>query len=153
VKEFDELLLEISSMGEQDTLFCFLDGLCGWAKMELKRQGVQDLASAIVDAELLIEFKRNSSKGQGKKNGGSGKVGEIKTSPPRKTSPLRTMGKARRTTQLRSTHASYAMDLTGPSSVRRRESLPPRRRERSPPLSYLMPFRPRWRDDLAGACM
>jgi len=27
-------------MGEHDALFCFLDGLQGWAKMELKRLGV-----------------------------------------------------------------------------------------------------------------
>jgi len=29
VKKFQEPLLEIPSMGEQDALFCFLDGLCG----------------------------------------------------------------------------------------------------------------------------
>jgi len=47
VKEFQELLLEIPNTGEQDALFCFLDGLCGWSKMELERRRVQDLASAI----------------------------------------------------------------------------------------------------------
>ena len=40
VKEFQELLLEIPSMGEHDALFYFLDGPLGWAKMELKRHGV-----------------------------------------------------------------------------------------------------------------
>jgi len=35
--------------------------------MELERREVQDLASAIGAAESLIEFKRDSSKGQGKK--------------------------------------------------------------------------------------
>jgi len=29
IKEFQELLLEIPSMGEQEALFCFLDNLCG----------------------------------------------------------------------------------------------------------------------------
>lgn len=40
VKEFFELLLEIQDMGEKDALFCFLDGLIGWAKLELQRRGV-----------------------------------------------------------------------------------------------------------------
>ena len=34
-KEFSELLLEIPDMGEKDSLFSFMDGLAGWAKMEL----------------------------------------------------------------------------------------------------------------------
>jgi len=50
-------------MGEQDTLFYFLDGLCGWTKLELERRRVQDLAFAIVAAESLVEFKREYSKG------------------------------------------------------------------------------------------
>ena len=35
VKEFSELLLEIPDMGEKDSLFSFMNGLSGWAKMEL----------------------------------------------------------------------------------------------------------------------
>ena len=54
-------------MGEQDALFCFLDGLRGWAKMELERRGAQDLAFTIAAAETLIELKRDSSKGRSKK--------------------------------------------------------------------------------------
>jgi len=54
-------------MGEQDALFCFLDGLRGSARMELERRGVQDLSSAIAAAESLIELKRDSSKGRSKK--------------------------------------------------------------------------------------
>ena len=54
-------------MGEQDTLFCFLDSLRGWAKIELEKRGVQDLTSTIPVAESLIEFKRQSLKGWGKK--------------------------------------------------------------------------------------
>ena len=41
--------------------------------MELERRGMQGLASVIAAVESLIEFKRKSSKGQGKKTGGSGK--------------------------------------------------------------------------------
>lgn len=46
-------------MGEHGALFYFLDGIQGWAKMELKRPEVQAFASAIVATELLTEFKRN----------------------------------------------------------------------------------------------
>jgi len=63
VKEFQELLLEIPNMGEQDALFCFLDGIRGWGRMELERRGVQDLASVIAATESLIELKRDLWKG------------------------------------------------------------------------------------------
>jgi len=62
IKEFQELLLEIPNMGEQDTLFCFLNSLCGWATTDLERREVQDLAFAITVMETLIEFKRESLK-------------------------------------------------------------------------------------------
>ncbi|CAN1260507.1 Transposon Ty3-I Gag-Pol polyprotein [Linum perenne] len=58
VKEFSELLLEIPDFPDKEALFAFLDGLQPWAKMELQRRGVQDLASAMAVAESLIEFKR-----------------------------------------------------------------------------------------------
>ena len=45
-------------MEEYDALLCFLDGLQELHKMELRRLGVQDLASTIVVVESLIEFKR-----------------------------------------------------------------------------------------------
>jgi len=56
-----------SKHGRARCTFCFLDGLRGWAKIELKRHAVQDLASAVVTVESLIEFKRESSKLWGKK--------------------------------------------------------------------------------------
>jgi len=104
VKEFQELLLEIPSMREQDSLFCFLDGLCGWAKIELERRGVQDLASVIAAAESLMEFKRDSQKVQGKKVIGNGKGEETKTRLPRRTSLPRISGRARRLKHQRNTH-------------------------------------------------
>jgi len=55
--------LKIPSMGDQDTLFTFLNGLSGWAKTEIERHGVQDLASAIAATESHNEYKRCSSKG------------------------------------------------------------------------------------------
>ena len=56
VKEFSELLLEIPNIGE-DSLFSFMDGLAGWAKMELQRRGVQTLVQTMQVDESLIEFK------------------------------------------------------------------------------------------------
>jgi len=58
--------MEIPSIGEYNTLFYFIDDLQGWATIELKRRGVQGLASGIVVIESLIEFKRESSSLRGK---------------------------------------------------------------------------------------
>jgi len=80
--------MEIPSMREQDAVFCFLDGLCGWAKMKLKRRGVQDLAFTIAAAESLIKFKRESSEGKGKKtHEGSDSEGNRDNSPKRDRPP------------------------------------------------------------------
>jgi len=89
VKEFQQLLLEIPNMGEQDALFCFLDGLRGWARMELERRSVQDLASAIAAAESLIELMRDSTKGRSKKvHGDSDSEGDRDHSPKKHRPPL-----------------------------------------------------------------
>ncbi|KAF2303678.1 hypothetical protein GH714_021160 [Hevea brasiliensis] len=62
-------------MGEKDALLCFLDGLSNWAKLELQRRGVQDLATTMAAAESLIEFKRKEpSKDKGKKTDQSHKT-------------------------------------------------------------------------------
>ena len=61
VKEFTTLVLEIPDLSEQDSLFYFLDGLQGWAKTELERRGVQDLATAIAHAEALIDLGERRS--------------------------------------------------------------------------------------------
>ncbi|KAF2285582.1 hypothetical protein GH714_005632 [Hevea brasiliensis] len=73
VKEFSEVLLEISDYPNQEALFSFKDGLQTWVKLEIERRGAQDFAAAIAIAESLIEFKKvdkaknKDSKG---KNGG-----------------------------------------------------------------------------------
>nr|GFC40010.1 putative retrotransposon Gag domain, aspartic peptidase domain protein [Tanacetum cinerariifolium] len=69
VKEFTTLVLEIPELSDQDSLFYFLDGLQGWAKTELERRGVQDLATAIAHVEALIDFstRRDSSKPKDRK--------------------------------------------------------------------------------------
>ncbi|KAJ0512090.1 putative transcription factor interactor and regulator CCHC(Zn) family [Helianthus annuus] len=57
VKEFTTLVLEIPDLSEKDSLFYFLDGLQYWARTELDRRNVQDLATAIAIAESLIDLK------------------------------------------------------------------------------------------------
>lgn len=61
VKEFSSLMLEIPDMLEKELLFNFMDGLQPWAEQELRRRGVQDIASAIATAEQLVEFKSKDS--------------------------------------------------------------------------------------------
>lgn len=47
-------------MGKKDSFFAFIDGLAGWAKMELQRRGVQTLSEAMSIAESLIELKKGA---------------------------------------------------------------------------------------------
>ena len=44
-------MLDIKDMSEVDKLFAFLEGLKPWAKQELERQRVADLATAQATAE------------------------------------------------------------------------------------------------------
>ncbi|KAI5675744.1 hypothetical protein M9H77_06694 [Catharanthus roseus] len=71
VKDFTNLVLEIPNMSDKDSLFFFMDGLQTWAKIELRRRGVQDLAAAIAIAESLIDYssKKEPSKPKEKKGG------------------------------------------------------------------------------------
>ena len=55
IKDFTNLVLEIPDLPDNDALFNFMDGLQPWAKTELRRRGVQDLATAIAVAENLID--------------------------------------------------------------------------------------------------
>ncbi|RVW13733.1 hypothetical protein CK203_087207 [Vitis vinifera] len=61
VKEFSSLMLEIPNMTEEELLFNFMDNLQGWAEQELRRRGVQDLATAMAIAESLADYKRGDS--------------------------------------------------------------------------------------------
>ncbi|RVW78553.1 hypothetical protein CK203_049785 [Vitis vinifera] len=61
VKEFSSLMLEIPNMTEEELLFNFMDNLQGWAEQELRRRGVQDLATAMAVAESLTDYKREDS--------------------------------------------------------------------------------------------
>ena len=79
VKEFSSLMLEIPNITGEELLFNFMDNLQGWTKQELRRRGVQDLATTMAIAESLTNYKRkNSSKMSQEEdsyaNGGGNKV-------------------------------------------------------------------------------
>ncbi|KAL0319906.1 UNVERIFIED_CONTAM: hypothetical protein Sradi_5252100 [Sesamum radiatum] len=56
VKSFSALMLDIRDMSEKDKLFTFIEGLKPWARLELQRQRVTDLGSAMKAAERLTDF-------------------------------------------------------------------------------------------------
>lgn len=71
VKQFSSLMLEIQNMSEEDRLFNFQSGLQSWAQLELRRQCIKDLPSAMAAAEALVDFRKgeattNSKDGFGK---------------------------------------------------------------------------------------
>ena len=61
VKEFSTLMLEIPNMAEEELLFNFIDNLQSWAEQELRRRGVQDLATTMVVAKSLVDYRRGDS--------------------------------------------------------------------------------------------
>ena len=83
-------MLQISDLGERETLFSFMDGLKPWAKQELQCRGVQDLMWAMTVAESLVEFKKDkpdSSKSKGKVGGDRDKgKGKERDKQPKKGS-------------------------------------------------------------------
>ena len=80
VKEFSMLMLEIPNMFEEELLFNFMDNLQSWAEQELRRHGVQDLATTMVVAESLVEYKRRDSKPKPQSKGNHAKGGGDKGS-------------------------------------------------------------------------
>ncbi|KAG6478500.1 hypothetical protein ZIOFF_061943 [Zingiber officinale] len=56
VKEFSSLMLDIQNMSEEDKLYNFLYDLQPWAQVELRRQNVRDLPSAITAADALVDL-------------------------------------------------------------------------------------------------
>ncbi|GKV04959.1 hypothetical protein SLEP1_g17036 [Rubroshorea leprosula] len=98
IREYNSLMLEIPDMPERSRLLYFMDGLQQWAEQELKRRGVQDLASAIAAAESLIEFSKEPPRKARSKYRGRDKEGsesEHEEDAPQKPSkPLKGKGKA-----------------------------------------------------------
>ncbi|KAL0413699.1 UNVERIFIED_CONTAM: hypothetical protein Sradi_1571600 [Sesamum radiatum] len=62
VKSFSTLMLDIRDMSEKDKLFTFMEGLKPWARLELQRQRVTDLGSAMTAAERLTDFASETRK-------------------------------------------------------------------------------------------
>ncbi|KAL0449322.1 UNVERIFIED_CONTAM: hypothetical protein Slati_1488600 [Sesamum latifolium] len=62
VKSFSALMLDIQDMSEKDKLFTFMEGLKPWAPLELQRQRVTDLGSAMAAAERLTDFASETRK-------------------------------------------------------------------------------------------
>ena len=58
VEEFSTFMLEIPNMSEEELLFNFMDNLQSWVEQELRRRGVQDLATAMAVAESLVDYRR-----------------------------------------------------------------------------------------------
>ena len=67
VKTFSSLMLDIKNMSEEDKLFNFMFGLQPWAHLELKRQAVHDLPSAMSVADVLVDYKFNKPSGDDEK--------------------------------------------------------------------------------------
>lgn len=83
VKEFNSVLLDVRDMSEEDNKFNFLVGLQLWAQVDLRRQGIKDLLSAIVDVDHLIDYRvvggsypDRMKKDAGKDKGKTGKTGK-----------------------------------------------------------------------------
>ena len=57
VKEFSSLMLDIQNMSDDDKLFNFICSLQGWAQIELRRQGVQDLLAIMAKTNCLVDYK------------------------------------------------------------------------------------------------
>ncbi|XP_070049418.1 uncharacterized protein [Nicotiana tomentosiformis] len=70
VKEFISLMLSISNMSEEDKLHNFMSGLQQWAQLELRRQNIQNLASAVTAADALDDFHLGEDSSTSKSNDG-----------------------------------------------------------------------------------
>ena len=76
VKEFSTLVLEIPNMFKKEQLFNFMDNLQSRVEQELRRHGVQDLATTMAVAEFLVEYKKgDSSKAKPQSKGNQAKCG------------------------------------------------------------------------------
>ncbi|RVW98232.1 Retrovirus-related Pol polyprotein from transposon 17.6 [Vitis vinifera] len=126
VKEFSTLMLEIPNMAEEELLFNFMDNLQSWVEQELRRRGVQDLATVMAVAESLVDYRRGDSskpkppsKGNQAKGGGDKRSQGHTSKEGSSKGPSGKDGKAR--TSERSSHpgpiASCAMEGQGDAKV------------------------------------
>lgn len=57
VREFQEIMLELPNLTNQEALFAFIDGLKPWVKLEVQRTNARNVSKAIAVAERLVELK------------------------------------------------------------------------------------------------
>jgi len=81
VKQFSSLMLDIKDMSEADKLYNFMTGLQMWAQVELRRQGVRDIPTAMVVANSLVDGEQQKPKFKGNKKEGDGKKPLFKGKP------------------------------------------------------------------------
>ena len=61
VRQFSTLMLDIRGTSKKDNVFFFINGLQSWAKTKIHEKKVQDLATAIVSTERLLDFGNEAS--------------------------------------------------------------------------------------------
>jgi hypothetical protein len=67
VKQFSSLILDIKDMSKADKLYNFMYGLQVWAQLEVRRQGVCDLPTAMTTADALMDFRQSREDGEQRK--------------------------------------------------------------------------------------
>lgn len=76
MKEFTTLTLEIPNLFDKNSLFFFIDGLKDWARTELKRREMQDLATTISKALVDYSEKKEPSKSRDRRGGSENSRGD-----------------------------------------------------------------------------
>ncbi|KAE8657110.1 hypothetical protein F3Y22_tig00116997pilonHSYRG01036 [Hibiscus syriacus] len=71
--QFEELMLQVPELTEEDAFFTFTDGLKPWAKATMERRGIKELSKALIAAESIIELGVNKTSKPKLKAGGNDK--------------------------------------------------------------------------------
>ena len=56
VREFKELMLQISDVTDEEALLAFQKGLKPWVRQEVEQRGVQKLSEAMMVAESVVKL-------------------------------------------------------------------------------------------------
>ncbi|MFQ6643685.1 hypothetical protein Gotur_017712 [Gossypium turneri] len=95
VREFKELMLQVSEVTEREALLAFQNGLKLWVRQEVEQRGVQKLSEAMTVVESVVKLglgkvKLGSSKSEERgNNGGNEKPRVGKKKPKRKRDKLK----------------------------------------------------------------
>ena len=110
MKKFSGLMLHIKDMSEEDKLFDFLEGLKLWARTELQRQRVQDMATAQTATECLTDYTTEST--QPKKTQPNAPSSSNSGKKPRKPGQSKSGGADKRPTESSSSTKSAGSSNT-----------------------------------------